>query len=354
MSLDEIKDLNLKANLLYFGLNLSKKAIKSLNIENFVDKTYYTTTSGILLKCFGESDFWLNASVNKASQFLLDLEDDIFFINFFGEKIKVEIKPLPYFYNKNNSKGIPYKEIMSTQADRVNIFPIVGCSYSCKFCPISYTEKYTKTFCLNDYIEAIHVALSDSLVPAKHIQITGGVPKEEDFHYFREIVEGILREFINIPIDLMMAPKKDLIDLNKLKLLGLNGLAINMELYGKDFSNKLTPNKFKDIGREGYLDAIEDSVKILGRGKVRSILLVGLEPLKDTLKGVEEIAKRGADIVLSPFFPDENTPLKNKKKPSVEFMKKAYIESRKITDKFNVKIAPRCHACQHNTLAIPY
>lgn len=354
MDLNELKDLNLKVNLINFGLNLTKKAINKLATKNFIDKTYYTNTSGFLLKCFGINEFWANIPLNESSLFSLDFANDKFFINIFNEKIKVEVRPLPYFYNKKNLKGVSYREIMSTQADRVNIFPIVGCSFSCKFCPISYTEKYSKTFNLDDYIEAINVALNDNLVPAKHIQITGGVPKEEDFKYFNGIVEGILREFNNIPVDLMMAPKIGLINLRKLKNLGLNGLALNMELYGEKYSKKLIPNKLGNIGRKQYLGTIEESVRIFGKGKVRSILLVGLESLENTLKGVEEIAKRGADPVLSPFVPDENTPLKNKKKPSVEFLIKVYKESRRIANRFDVKIAPRCLACQHNTLAIPY
>ncbi len=42
-----------------------------------------------------------------------------------------------------------------------------------------------------------------------------------------------------------------------------------------------------------YLDYIEQAAAALGPGRVRSMLMVGLEPMEMTLAGVAAIAERG-------------------------------------------------------------
>ncbi len=62
--------------------------------------------------------------------------------------------------------------------------------------------------------------------------------------------------------------------------------------------------------RELYLDFIAGASEEFGLGKVRSLMLVGLEPVEDTLRGVEELAKRGCDPILSPFRPRPDYSIK--------------------------------------------
>jgi len=51
--------------------------------------------------------------------------------------------------------------------------------------------------------------------------------------------------------------------------------------------------------RERYLDFIQEAVLIFGEGNVRSLLMVGIEPLEDTLRGIEALAKSN-DLVMFP------------------------------------------------------
>ncbi|MFQ5531968.1 MAG: radical SAM protein, partial [Candidatus Nanoarchaeia archaeon] len=102
------------------------------------------------------------------------------------------------------------------------------------------------------------------------------------------------------------------------------------------------------------LDFIEGAVPIFGEGNVRSLLMVGIEPLEDTLRGVEVLAERGCDPVLSPFRPDPSTPMRNEKPPNVDFLIETYERAKEITGRFSgVKLGPRCIPCHHNTLTFP-
>ena len=82
------------------------------------------------------------------------------------------------------------------------------------------------------------------------------------------------------------------------------------------------------------------------------MLLVGLEPVDDTLAGVEAIASSGCVPVLSPFRPDGSTPLKDHPAPSADLLADVYLRSREITQALGVDLGPACIPCSHNTLTL--
>jgi len=101
------------------------------------------------------------------------------------------------------------------------------------------------------------------------------------------------------------------------------------------------------------LDSIESAAVAFGPGQVRSLLLIGLEDMEQTLKGVEEVAKRGCDPVLSAFRPAPGTPLEDVKPPTVEYVREIFLRSRDIVNKFpGVELGPRCAPCKHNSVAL--
>ena len=82
--------------------------------------------------------------------------------------------------------------------------------------------------------------------------------------------------------------------------------------------------------------------------------MVGLEPMGDTLKGVEALAQRGCDPVLSPFRPSPITSLRDKFPPTAEFLAETYERAREVVERYpKTKLGPRCVPCMHNTLTFP-
>lgn len=348
--------LGLKVSLMQQGLKLSPAAISALKMGrgSFVDNNYYVTTSGLAVVIPSLFNLWVNVPIVKKSRFTLMFSNGIFSLRQGAQVFEVKPMLLPEYYFQTNTAGLPYNQLMSTQTDRVNVFPILGCAFSCQFCPLSYTQDYGTNVDVETYVKAIRRAFKDRVFPARHLQITGGVPRREDFEYYQKIIEGILKAFPKVPIDIMMAPIPGLLNLNKMKRLGLNGVAFNLEIYNQEVAKRYCPQKYASLGRCGYLAALKEAVNILGPGRVRSLLLVGLEPIQETLRGVSAIAKTGADPVLSPFIPAKGSPLERKLPPSQKLLREVYLKARSITDRYKVQLGPRCLPCQHNTLSIPY
>jgi len=201
-------------------------------------------------------------------------------------------------------------------------------------------------------LDSVARAIRDPLLPAQHVLISGGTPKEEDYDYLKEVWSAVPKAFPAMAVDVMMVPMPGLLEPEELRAMGIHGLSLNLEMFG-DEASKRTMRAKADLGKTYWFDFIGRAAETFGPGKVRSLILVGLEPLEDTLKGVEALAERGCDPVLSPFRPDPHTPLRNMQPPTIEFLAEVYERSVEIVERHGVKLGPRCIPCQHNTLTFP-
>jgi hypothetical protein len=320
----------------------------------------YASTSGIALD-IGESIF-VNTPfsdynpnfVTSETPYSLEVESDRFYLQYGPDQaIEVSYVPVPAYYGlRNISDRERLKDLVVTHTDRARISPIEGCAIACQFCNLPYEYSYRKKQ-IPDLVDAVSVALRDEVLPAQHVLISGGTPKPQDYKYENEVYRSVAQAFPGLPIDVMMAPKDDLLDPRLLRRWGINELSINLEVYNADVARRWVRGKH-NVGRDKYLRFIEDAVGVFGVGKIRSLLLVGLEPIEDTLRGVEELARRGCDPVLSPFRPDPATPLRNLQPPSSEMLTEAYQRAKDIVGQHQgVELGPRCIPCMHNTLTFP-
>ncbi len=346
----------LKLHLMAEGLALSSRAREALSSRPLT-LADYATTSGISL-VLGE-EIWVNAPlrdhnpnfVAESPPHLLDLEGAGFAVASGGQHFAARPIPVPDYHDEKNSSEEPYTSYAITHADRVRISPIEGCGMVCTFCDLPYEYRYRRKR-VDGLVDSVARALEDRTLPARHVLISGGTPKPEDFDFLRTVYYEVPKAFPGVAVDIMMVPSPGLLNLTELKQAGIHGLSINLEIFNAEISRKVMRQKH-DLGLPYYLDFIEKAVVEFGAGKVRSLLLVGLEPLEETLRGVEALAARGCDPVLSPFRPDPSTPLRNAPPPGVEFLAEAYERSAEIAERHGVMLGPRCVPCQHNTLTFP-
>jgi radical SAM family protein len=349
----------LKIDLMTQGMSVSLSAREALmGCEGLRPLTLadYASTSGVALE-IGE-DIWVNAPISEYnSNFVtepsltLDHQGDGFFIRGKGIEIRVNPLPVPGYYNERLTSGRLITDFAITHTDRVRISPIQGCSYVCTFCDLPYDKRYEK-MPVEGLIQSVRRALEDEVLPAHHVLISGGVPKDEDWPWLNEVYENIAASFPEIGIDIMMVPVPGHFLADRLHEIGIHALFLNLELFSEEAARKIMPRKLR-IGQETFLNVIEEAVSLFGLGRVYSLLLVGLEPMGDTLRGVQALAERGCDPVLSPFRPDPGTPLRNHLPPSAELLEEVYIRSVEIADREGVKLGPRCIPCMHNTLTFP-
>ncbi|MFN8019230.1 MAG: radical SAM protein [Acidimicrobiales bacterium] len=346
----------LKFRLLAEGLVISDAAQAHIDEHNGgrpMTPADYASTSGVILEL--DDDVWVNAPIAlhnanfvSASTYELDLEDGHLVVRGAGLESPARFWLPPAYHGTRNDEGEQVNDYAFTHGDRVRISPIEGCSMTCKFCNLPYEFRY-RTKRVEGIVDSVRRAVEDPVQPAYHVLISGGTPKSQDVEYVREVYRAVLTAFPELAIDIMMVPRDDLLDPVWLAEMGVNELSVNLEIYNEDLGRKLMRQKAAQ-GLDTYLDYLERASAILGGFRVRSMLMVGLEPMEDTLAGVRAIAERGAVPVLSPFRPDPATPLRDLVPSDAAYLEEVYLRSYEITAELGVPLGPRCIPCSHNTL----
>ncbi len=349
----------LKIGLMTDGMTVSSAARAKLAGEDGLRPLTladYASTSGIAMELEGE--IWVNAPIaDHNPNFVgdaphrLEHENGGYLVRSGDLEVTAKPVPVPAYHDEKNERGEHYTDYAITHTDRVRISPIQGCSFACMFCDLAYKRRYQQ-MSMDGLIGSIQRALEDEVLRAKHVLISGGVPKEADWDWQNRLYEAIPAAFPKVPVDVMMVPIPGYLNAQRLYDFGIHYLSINLEMYDPDLARKIMPRKAK-ISRDVWLDWIEGAVKIFGPGRVRSLILVGLEPIEATLRGVEALAKRGCEPVLSPFRPDPSTPMRDQLPPTVEILAEVYQRSVEIAEREGVKLGPRCIPCMHNTLTFP-
>lgn len=344
------KNFILKANLLEHGIKISGNAKKILDSQSdiwLMDD--YITCSGVTLHF---NEYYATIGVEENSNYELIEKNKKLYIKEPNNEITetIVITPPDYMKDELVIEGKKITVYTNTYTDRVRLQLISGCSNKCKFC--NATEFKYEFNSISGLEQALNIALSQGKV--RHILISSGSVKIEDLEKITEMYEYFGKKYSQYDIDIMMTPRgfTSYTDSNQyedylifLKNSGISGLSINMELNSVENLKKYCPEKAQ-IGQENYLKFLELAVKIFGKNKVRSLLIVGLEPLEETLKGVEKLAKIGCNPVLSPLFPYGEANFS----PNAQLFIAAKEKSEEICKKYNIEMGPLCKPCSHNVL----
>ena len=348
----------LKFRLLAEGLQIAERAelaIRAATDDEQFSSADYASTTGVILRL--DDDVWVNAPTRVfnpnfvgSSPYTLEWDGESFIVEGGGLASAARYWPQPAYHGGTGALGEPLNRFVFTHGDRARLAPVQGCGMTCKFCNIPYEDRYgTKS--INAMVDALGRAIGDPVQPAHHVLISGGTPHPRDIEYLQEVYRTMFLEFPTTDIDIMMVPIPGLLDIDALQKLGVHQLSINIEIYSSSIAKDLMRQKYRQ-GRDEYLRFIEEAATKLGAGLVRSMLMVGLEPIEDTLRGVEAILERGGVPVLSPFRPDPATPLRSLAPPSALQLEEAFLRATELAAERGVSLGPDCIPCTHNTLTL--
>lgn len=352
-NLDIINKLDVKFALLCHGIVVSNNALKKIVKDG---GTCESISRGINITIF--EDITVNCITQDTesislSPFELDIKDNVYILNYFGQYVSdVKLQMKQSIMNKYTSKGTPYRAIGFLALDRLGINYNSNCIYQtnnipCKFCSIYHQNC---EFTLDEIYEVIDDYLST--VNFDHFLIGGPINDiNKDFEKITNISKYISEKsdkniyLMTVPID----------DINKLKLLKLNGITeitFNIEIFDRDLAKKIMPGKGL-ISLNKYMNALEKATRVFGKnGNVRSMVVIGLEPEKSLLKGIEKLAAMGVTPILSPFGPAKGSKFENVTQPDMEYFKEIYLKAKSICDMYNIDLGPKCNYCKNNTLAM--
>lgn len=355
----------LKIRLMQLGAVFTEDAKNHMCKNRFRQIVFhdYATTGGVIVELNGQ--IYVNVPAKyentpfcidySGQQFVLIMDEHIL-------KVSIKIMPVPQFALNNVllENEIPVRELVMTHAHRLRISPIHGCSYHCQFCTCN-RQKYEEISCA-DLDQAVQIAMRDPNVSPKHILISGGTPEAEEktYKYLNYVYKYFPKKYPAYEFDVMISPRglhagngsvkgyEEFLDYLYGEC-GIQTLSINLELYNDCLRKAYIPEKWK-IGIDNYRTFICKAVDLFGREKIRSSLIVGLEEMEDTLRGVEEICSWGCIPVLSAFVPDKGTDMASYPQPTVDFLVEVVAKASVIAKRYGTVLGPLCRPCTHNSL----
>lgn len=345
---------DLKIELLSRGVRASRAALEALGGSGKLTVHEYATTGGIPLRLAGLD---INAPFDEwycdAATASLDFVNSGLQVRYGGEVFPVErVYPLPSYLQRTDERGVSVSEYAYTHVDRFRLSPIAGCAYDCTFCDMPGRIRLHDT---SDLLRAAEIAMADRELPPRHGLISGGSPGPRDEAAFAQTMLDLVEALSErTEIDVMMSAGPTTMRLvEQLVDVGVHGFSINIEIESDSASALHIRGKHRRA-RPHFDETVHRAVELLGPGRVRSLIIPGLETADQTVAGVTRIASLGADPVLSPFRPAQGTALESREPVSPSLLREVLDESRAIVRSAGVQLGPRCIPCQHNTLTFPW
>jgi biotin synthase-related radical SAM superfamily protein len=180
------------------------------------------------------------------------------------------------------------------------------CIYNCSFCTTPELEAERKECTVERWIELILAHAENSSLQA--VAITSGVAESphKTILDMVTVIKGVRDRLPEIPIGVepYITSQED-IDL--LYQAGANEIKINLEAATPELFDKVCPG----MDYPGLFTALQYAVKVFGRNKVTSNIIIGLgETDSEILKTVEDLAKEGIVATLRAVRINDRNKLK--------------------------------------------
>jgi len=270
---------------------------------------------------------------DNRSPYRLERDADRFIITKGGNEItEVTFIKRPKYYDLKTTDGTPMKNVAVYGSDGVifiaysNECSLKESGKDCLFCNINHTKAtYGEVEGINwKYPKQIGETVAAAYKEGgRHLTISGGfVPERREVEYYLDVAESIkehtgLEDFngtacIGAPHDLSV--------ISKYKEAGYRTLATNIEVWDRNFFKAYCPGKEELCGGyDHWIKSLKHSVKVFGRGRVRSNLVGGLESKQSTLEGLEYLADAGVIALAPAWNPNNGSALEGHRSPEAEW-----------------------------------
>ena len=341
-----------KFALLNHGVTLTPEAIRYVQKLGTIKDAVFDAIDITIFKKL-KVNVPISCKFNSLSPFTITVINGVLVL-LYEEKIlsKVEIDLIPNcLINKKTASGVSYEAIINIATDRIRINPAPICIFksegtSCHFCNLPEQNEH---YNINDIFEVIDYCLEN--VEFRHFLIGGGTYSLEGGWNIIIEISQYIRSKCEKDIYLMSIPPADITILDKLKKSGITEIAFNIEIFNPTLRKVLMPGK-GNISLERYFIAFEHAVKLWGNsGKVRSLLIYGLDNDDCFLSGINKLCAIGVEPIVSIFRPLSGTILENENPPVTSDIFSIYEKCRYITRNHSLILGPDCAECQNNTLS---
>ncbi|MGH3719872.1 MAG: MSMEG_0568 family radical SAM protein [Pseudonocardiaceae bacterium] len=238
---------------------------------------------------------------------------------FLGERdtgLSLRLVARPRFYDLTTADGVPYEQIARLHgADVLATTVVQTCirydeDQRCRFCTIEESLRSGATIAAKTPAQLAEVARAAvQLDGVRQMVLTTGTTAGPDrgARYLIRCVRAVLDAVPELPIQVQIEPPGDLTVLTHLHEAGATAIGIHVESLDDEVRRRWMPGK-GSVPMAEYEAAWDEAVRVFGRNRVSTYLLVGLgEDPDELVRGARGLIERGVYPFVVPFRPMAGT-----------------------------------------------
>lgn len=229
--------------------------------------------------------------------------------------VSVSIIPPPAFYAEKTRSGAAFGRFATIHGGYLALSPINECAFlnsadRCGFCSLSGALPGAgQRLPVEDVLEAVRAAQAERPIQMIYLSVGYIDGPDSGVHALEPYVRAIKKSF-NVLVAVDALPPIDDAWIDRTYAMGVDSVSYNMEIFGSETFERICPGPARKLGRQRYLDALSYATTVFNPGAVVSHLIVGMEPLENTIAGIDELVRRGVVPVLPVFRPFKGIDLR--------------------------------------------
>jgi radical SAM protein (TIGR04043 family) len=250
-------------------------------------------------------------------------------------RVVAELTPIarPRFYDLQTADGISYEQLARLHGSDCLATTVVQECFRyddpktrCGFCAIGVSLANGTTILRKTPEQLAEVArAAQRLDGVTHVTLTSGTVDSPDRGaLYLGVCAAAIKRATELPVQVQLEPPEDPGVFRTLAELGVDDVGLHIESFDQDIRRRVTPGKAA-LGVETYFAAFEEAVKVFGRGRVSTYVILGLgESEQATLDGCRRAVAVGVYPFVVPLRPMLGTFLAKAAPPAPEYMSRMY------------------------------
>jgi hypothetical protein len=243
-----------------------------------------------------------------------------------NERYPVRIPERPAWYDRLTSRDVPMSQVGVLQGTYLGIYINPVCEFwdsllNCRFCTTGHNvgtaETATKT--VDDVVETCWAAKEHSNITFVHLN--GGFQGGHGLEQAEPFVRAI-KEDVGLLVGLQLTPERDFRRYDRLIEVGVDHFSFCVELLDTEWYARICPGKARTLGQALFFEAMEHCAARLPRGAVSGEIIAGIEPIENTIEGIERIVSAGAFPTVCIFRPTVGADMERWPPPKYEDMRR--------------------------------
>jgi hypothetical protein len=234
----------------------------------------------------------------------------------------VSVSPVPQFYSRTTTSGIPLGRFATLHGSYLALSPISECEFlgsadQCRFCSLSGTRPGVgPRLSVHELVDAVKAAQEERAIQMLYLSV-GYIEGPDSGVAALEPYVRALKKAFNVLVAVDAMPPADDRWIDRTYAMGVDSVSYNLEIFGEEAFKRTCPGPARRLGRKRFLDALAYATTVFNPGAVICHLIVGMESVSSTLDGIDALVKRKVVPVLPVFRPFKGIDLRQAEEASV-------------------------------------